>query len=445
MIATAGCRWLRMAQVTNQVRYIALLLLVLFTFSGALRAEEPLHFLSTQLTPVYEAEKMRNVILKDYEGSVDFQPYDDRKVFQSVVKGEGVTASPGLIGGLHGDFVGLREGEALKNLSGLLPSLSSKHINKKFITLGSLESKKQYFIPWMQATYIMAAHRRALKYLPKGAKLNSLTYEQIKVWAANMHRVTGEAKLGFPVGRKGLMHRFLQGYLYPSFTGTMVGGFKGENAHTMWRFMKQLWEHVNLRSLTYTEMDDPLLSGDVWVAWDHTARLMEAFKQKPDDYIAFPAPAGPKGRGFMVVLAGLGIPSMTPDSEASERLISYLTEPEVQLKMLESVGFFPVVQSDQVTSLPKGLEKVRAAVSQQSSAPDALPTLLPVGLEERSGDFNLLYLQSFTKIVLGNLPIEVVLEKQAERMNKLLNSVNAHSDHPMRQVVAPVRFDNPFL
>ena len=44
----------------------------------------------------------------------------------------------------------------------------------------------------------------------------------------------------------------------------------------------------------------------MWVAWDHTARLADAFNQKPDDFVAFPAPAGPAGRGFMPVVAGIG-------------------------------------------------------------------------------------------------------------------------------------------
>ena len=42
-------------------------------------------------------------------------------------------------------------------------------------------------------------------------------------------------------------------------------------------------------------MQEPLLTGEVWVAFDHVARLADAFNQKPDDFVAFPAPAGPGG------------------------------------------------------------------------------------------------------------------------------------------------------
>ena len=44
-------------------------------------AADPVLFLSTQLTPLNEADKMRQVILKGFQGEVDFQPYDDREVF----------------------------------------------------------------------------------------------------------------------------------------------------------------------------------------------------------------------------------------------------------------------------------------------------------------------------------------------------------------------------
>lgn len=51
------------------------LCLILVQFSQQVAADSLL-FLSTQLNPIEEAEKMRRVILKDYPGEVDFRPYD---------------------------------------------------------------------------------------------------------------------------------------------------------------------------------------------------------------------------------------------------------------------------------------------------------------------------------------------------------------------------------
>ena len=67
----------------------------------------------------------------------------------------------------------------------------------------------------MQATYVMAANKQALEYLPEGADLNALTYDQLIAWVKTMAEATGSPKFGFPAGPKGLMHRFFQGYLCP--------------------------------------------------------------------------------------------------------------------------------------------------------------------------------------------------------------------------------------
>ncbi len=78
-------------------------------------------------------------------------------------------------------------------------------------------------------------------------------------------------------------------------------------------------------------MQEPLLSGDVWIAFDHIARVLDALRQKPDEFVAFPAPSGPKGRGYMPVLAGLAVAKGAPDPNGAAALIEYLTRPETQI------------------------------------------------------------------------------------------------------------------
>lgn len=55
-----------------------------------------------------------------------------------------------------------------------------------------------YYVPWMQATYIMAVNNKAMEYLPDGADVNALTYEQMGQWAQTMQEETGQARVGFP-------------------------------------------------------------------------------------------------------------------------------------------------------------------------------------------------------------------------------------------------------
>lgn len=102
----------------------------------------------------------------------------------------------------------------------------------------------------------------------------------------------------------------------------------------------------------------------------------------------------------MPVVAGLAIPKTAPDKRAAEALVDYLTRPEVQLLTLKEVGFFPVVRARYGEDLPEGIRLLAEAVSAQSSAKDALPSLLPVGLGDKGGEFNKVYRDAFTRIVL---------------------------------------------
>ena len=82
------------------------------------------------------------------------------------------------------------------------------------------------------------------------------------------------------------MPRFLQGYLYPSFTGSMTDGFASPEAVVMWQYLRDLWLYVDRSSLVLNRMDKALLNDEVWVAWDHSARLVQIFKERPEDFVA---------------------------------------------------------------------------------------------------------------------------------------------------------------
>jgi hypothetical protein len=57
---------------------------------------------------------------------------------------------------------------------------------------------------------------------------------------------TGKRLLGFPAGPQGLMHRFFEGFLYPSYTGSVVADIM-DACETAWnRFTA---DHALIRSL----------------------------------------------------------------------------------------------------------------------------------------------------------------------------------------------------
>ncbi|MGC2203039.1 MAG: extracellular solute-binding protein, partial [Stellaceae bacterium] len=236
---------------------------------------------------------------------------------------------------------------------------------------------------------------------------------------------TGERLLGFSAGPQGLMHRFFEGYLYPSYTGGVVVPFRSEPAEAMWTQFASLWRTVNPNSTSYNFMQQPLVSGEVWIGFDHIARVFDALHQKPDEFVAFPAPAGPKGRGYMPVLAGLAVLKGAPDPGGAMALIEFLTEPRTQIVTARSVGFFPVVKAELPPDLDPGLKLTAAAIEKMQSAKDALPALPPIGLGRRDGEFDRVFMDTFRLVVLRGEKPRAVLDREAETLNHLMTETGA--------------------
>ena len=201
--------------------------------------------------------------------------------------------------------------------------------------------------------------------------------------------------------------------------------FASDKAVTAWEKFRELWEHTNPASTNFSFLQEQLLSEDVWIAFDHTSRLAQAFNERPDDFVAFPAPAGPEGRGFMPVLAGIAIPRTAPDMDAAKSLVAYLLEPETQIATLKATNFFPVVAVELPDDLPPAVKASGEAIAKMSSAPDANPGLLPAGLGDMGGDFNRVFVDTFERIVLAGQPIERVLEDQKRRLATIMERSGA--------------------
>lgn len=386
-----------------------------------------LTMISSQLVPVAESEKMQNNILANFSGEVQFVgadsgPFNDQIRAQAEA-GAGATIS--LIGGLHGEFSSFAADGLLTDLSDIVADLGD--INSEYMELGKLGTGEQLYIPWMQNTYIMAARKEAMQYLPAGADINALTWQQVSDWGAAITTATDEKKLGFPAGPDGLWHRFFQGYAYPAFTGGLNTQFATDKATAMWSWLADTWStSVNEASTTYAFMQEPLQSGDVWIAWDHAARLIDALRNMPEgDIVAFPAPAGPEGRAFMPVLAGLAIPKAAPDVEGAKALIKYLLQPDTQATTLREVAFFPVITAELPGDLDPGPKAESDAITTMTNASDALPSLLPIGLGDKGADYNKVFRDAFQQIVLDGGDPATVLAARKTELQAVLDAAGA--------------------
>lgn len=392
-------------------------------FGGAVTAQDPVVMLSTQLVPEEEAAKMRDNILGGFEGSVEFIGTEGGPFIDSIrAEAESGSGDTSVVAALDGELSTLGSEGLLTDLSDLAAELD---VAPAFLELGKLGTDEQLYIPWMQATYIMAARADALEHLPEGADLNALTWDQVRDWGANLQEATGERLLGFPFGEDGLRHRLLQGYLYPSFTGRVNNEFATQPGVDMWEWLLDTYQYVNPQSTTYGFMQEPLQSGEVSVAWDHTARLIDALDADPEGFVAFPSPAGPEGRAFMPVIIGLSIPKTAPDPEAAKEVIRHLLAPETQGITLEQVSFFPVAAGEVPADVGPGVQAQLDAISAQSSAADALPALLPVGLGDQGGAYSDVFQDALSQIVVEGGDPAAVLAGLAPTLQGIFDSTGA--------------------
>jgi multiple sugar transport system substrate-binding protein len=381
-------------------------------------------FVSTQLTPEKELAKLKDILLKGTDAAV--QP-ESPVNFAKRLPAD-LSNTPGkvhVLGALAPELV---------NQAGLMPldaTLSSLSSTRNFYKDALREGKvggKQLMVPWMHTSFFIVANKKALPYLPPGANLAELTYAQWIDWGKAMKAAQGAGRVGLPAGNGGLIQRFVQGYAYPSYTGVMVKDFRSSAAVTMWEDLRKLWEVSNPESAKYDSMSDALLKEQVWVGFDHAARLFPALNERPQDFVVVPAPLGPKGRGFFYVLAGLSVPANTPDKAASNKLIEHLTSPETQAITFRETGFFPVVsnsKSDALSANQRTVQVSTMAAMGQAFSGKALVSAIPVSLGAQGGKFNDVYRAAFKRIAIDGENAKTVLDQLSNDLNAVLKEANA--------------------
>jgi multiple sugar transport system substrate-binding protein len=384
--------------------------------------EGAITFISTQFTPVEERQRFEQ-ILRDRvkSGAVAYNTVEPN-VFSSTITSQVAAGrvQVSLAGGLHGDFA--PHADKFENLDDLATRLADRQFPPEIANLGKLAGGATTYLPWMQASYVLAVNKRALEWLPSGADVRNLTYDQLLAWITAARRGNGNKPVfGLPCGPKGLYHRFFQGYLLPSFTGGQMTTFRSPEAAAAWQYMLELWAQAAPASTNFDNMQEPLQRGEVLIAWDHVARLVNAPGDKPDDWVMAPAPRGPKGLGYMLVVAGLAIPRGAPEADRARAVIEALTTPDVQLEVLRRNAFFPVVNAPLPADLPPAVALEAEAVRRQQSAEGAVLALPPVGLGAKDGEVSQIFKNCFKEICLDGRPVQQVLDRQAQQLNTILD------------------------
>jgi multiple sugar transport system substrate-binding protein len=380
--------------------------------------------MSNQFSPVEEKQRFEK-ILKDRVTAekVAFNQVETgifASTLQSQVDAGKVQIS--VVGALHGDLS--PHAARLTDLDDLLGSLGDRGFSAELTSLAKLGGSTTKYVPWMQASYVLAINKKALQWLPSGVDVQQLSYDQLLSWMTAARQGNGNKPVfGIPAGVKGLYHRFFQGFLLPSFTGGQITTFRSPEAVTAWEYMRQLWAQTVTASTNYDNMQEPLQRGEVLVGFDHVARLVGAPADKPGDWLMVPAPSGPKGLGYMLVLAGLGIPKGAPEPAKAQEVIKALTTPQVQVDVLRQNAFFPVTNAPVPADLSGAIALASGAINAQRAAPKAILSLPPVGVGTHDGEVAQIFKNCFKEICLDRKPVKQVLDAQAGQLNAILDQL----------------------
>jgi multiple sugar transport system substrate-binding protein len=106
-------------------------------------------------------------------------------------------------------------------------------------------------------------------------------------------------------------------------------------------------------------------------------------------------------------------------------LIDFLTRPETQIATARSVGFFPVVEAELPPDFEPGVKLAAVAIAEMQSGKDALPALPPIGLGQRGGGFDKVFMDTFQLIVLRGQKPRAVLDDEAGTLNRLMTETGA--------------------
>jgi multiple sugar transport system substrate-binding protein len=204
---------------------------------------------------------------------------------------------------------------------------------------------KQYFLPVGADVYLLLANNKALPYLPEGADIDNLTWDEYAQWAVDMAAGEGEGKVcitGIP----------MKSWIY-QFGGSALSygaGFPDANSPEAAEAWK-IWETIGKGdgfAPTVMNVDscvDPMMREEAWLTVFHNARAGQVFASNETQYTLAPAPGGPTGIGTIAGVSGYAIMKDAPNYDLAVDFLEYITRPEIQVKIAKGTGgFIPPVQ-----------------------------------------------------------------------------------------------------
>jgi len=207
----------------------------------------------------------------------------------------------------------------------------------------------QYFVPIGSDVYLLIANNKALPYLPAGADVQDLTWDEFADWAVAIAEGEGEGKLAVTgVPQKSLV------YQVGAISLSHGGGFpdvSSDGAVKAWELMVEMRNAFTPTVGTYDSLVEPMKRGEAWLTWAHVANVGEVYNSNPSQYVIAPVPGGPAGKGSIAGTQGFAIPVDSPNRDLAIALIEYMTRPDIMVKLAKGAGGWIPPVSEAVATL----------------------------------------------------------------------------------------------
>lgn len=367
---------------------------------------------SEMFAPPAEQEFFINEILKPFEVetgvTVNFQVIEGSALFDRVTVQQATKhVTTDVILAFNGRFAWWTDAGYVESLDLAMGQLTGRTILPAFDS-SAVVGGSRYFVPISADVYLTVAHNDALPYMPAGADMDSLTYEQYADWAVAIAEGEGEGKVCMTgVPQKMWIYQFgtsaLAYGLNPA--GLNQPAFPNVNSAASATAWEQ-WAKIGAADgfmptiLSVDNCTDFLMREEAWLSVTHNARVGQVYASNETLYTVGPAPLGSAGIGTIAGAHGLGIVKGSANYDAAVLLLEYLTRPEVQVKLNKGAGgFIPVVGEalDFLGDDPAD-EIVRKALIVLENG---IPSFLPIADFEDWGSVKKVFDDVFEEMVLG--------------------------------------------
>jgi multiple sugar transport system substrate-binding protein len=314
-------------------------------------AKETLVFSSRLFSPPREQEFFINEIIKPFEAehgaSVNFQILDDDALLERAeIQQTTNRVTTDIVCAHNGKMPDWIDSGWVEDLTPLVDSWTDRNFSPTFESDTNRDGK-QYFLPVGADVYLLLANNKALPYLPDGADVNAMTWEQYADWAVAIAEGEGEGKVcitGIPM--KSWIYQF-------GGAGLSYGaGFPDANSPEAAEAWK-IWEKIGKAGgfvPTVMNVDscvDPMMREESWLTVFHNARAGQVYASNETQFTLGPAPVGSKGIGTIAGVSGYSIMKGAPHYDLAVAFLEFVTRPDIQVKIAKGTGGFipPVAEA----------------------------------------------------------------------------------------------------